>query len=299
MKIPLHFSVGTLIFAGSSFTAFAEQKWDLHPRWDAAYRYHVESQTEDISKLPDPKLSEIKTNMTSVMSVAVDPENASGHKAVHFSVDHLTARIRSAAQEVQYDSADPAKSPPFYQQVFGAVTNRHLVVLYNKDDQFQGVQSLDGAAAPTPPVGSLKGLSEAQLAELFRKSFELGLPSQAVGPGDTWVFTDVMDLGPIVGQVQCKISATFDSTNEHDGAQYAKILLNGQLTSSADNTATPAPVKILEGSTLTGELTYDLTHHVIVDIIRNSGVKLSIEGKEASVSEKEQTKVSLSPVDKK
>jgi len=298
MKIPLLLSFGITAFAGIPLTLHAEQKWDLHPRWDAALHYRVESQNEDVSRLPDPKMGEVKTEMSSVMSVTVETPNASGQKTVHFSVDHLQARVRSAVQDIQYDSANPAQSPPFYQQVFGAVANRALVILYNKDDQFQNVQSPEAAA--TPPLGALKGLSNAQLAELFRKSFELGLPSNPVGPGDTWAFSDQIDMGPVAGAVQCKITATFDSTSEHDGAQYAKILLNGQLTSSmGDNQTTPPPVKVLEGSTLKGELTYDLTHHVIVGMDRTSELKLSVENKEASVSEKEQTKISLSPAEKK
>ena len=98
--------------------------------------------------------------------------------------------------------------------------------MYDKDDNYVEVRGADKLLA-----GGAMGqaMGEKQMTDMFRKSIDMNLPKQAVGPGDTWNASDTMELGP-AGSLQISLDGKFDSIVDVEGRKHAKLILDGKFS---------------------------------------------------------------------
>lgn len=308
MRFSLLLALFTLFMPAQLHVAGAD-KVLLLPRWEAGKIYRQQTDTElrmaplgDAAPLvqsppakgaaakgaapaPAGEVPQQHTTITQQTEIAVSLETGTANKLALVKSRRVKASVRMDGQTLAYDSEDPAKSPPFLQQAFGALLRRAFTLVYDRDDKFldvRGTEPGDGT-----PLGTTKGPDARQLAEAFRKSQDLALPKSPVAPGDTWTFEEKVDLPP-VGTFAFKARGRYDSVVEVDGRKHARVLLDGIVENSA---AAPQLVQIGPGSKFSGEILFDLDRRVVANSTTSTELKLTIGGQDAPISETTTTKL--------
>lgn len=262
-------------------TVGADDKILLRPHFEVGKTYNQETLT-DLNMMV-PGLGDTggqKTNMMQTMAVTVTKDAASENKLAEIKFTAIKGTVGMMGQNMAFDSTDPAKSSPFLQQTFGALVGKSFTLVYDKDDKFLSVR--DDGKAPTP-LGQTKAMNSEKLAEAFRKTQEMALPSAPVAVGDTWTYDDAMDMPPI-GKIMIKANGKFDSVLDKDGHKQARLLIDGKFETPAGDAASQL-VKFADGSKFTGEIFFDLDRKVVTSSEIKSDLKLSIAGKEAPLTQ--------------
>lgn len=264
----------------------AADKVLLLPHWEVGKTYKQETVTD--IKMSLPGLGEAggqNTSITQQLNIAVGREPGSDRKLAEVRFAGIKGTVNMLGQAMTYDSADPAKSPPFLQQTFGALVGKSFTLAYDKDDKFLDVHAPEGLAGT--PLGSTKALDGKQLADAFRKSQELALPKEPAAPGDSWSFDDRLDMPP-VGAFAIKARGRYDSMIEVEGRKHAKLLLDGTFESPAGGTQV---VQFGSGSRFSGEILFDLDRKVVATSVVKTELKLTIGGRDAPMSQTVTTKL--------
>ena len=253
----------------------------LLPRWETGKIYRQQTVTEIQLPLPGAAATPGQnTSITQMLDITVSKEAGTEQKLAS-----IKALLNTGGQTLAYDSTDAAKSLPFLQQTFGALAGKTFTLVYDKEDKFLDVRAADGQAGT--PLGTTKAMDVRQLADAFRKSQDLALPKAAVAPGDTWTFTDKLDMPP-VGTFAIKATGRFDSIAAVDGRKHAKLLLDGTLENPA---GAQQLVQFGPGSKFSGEILFDLDRKVVASSIVKTELKLTISGQEAPMSQTATTKL--------
>lgn len=288
------FLILTLMGLASATWAGADEPVQLRAHWEAGKVYTQEIVTE--MNLVAPELAKAggqKTEIAQTMSITVKPEPGTENKLAAVKIIKIKATMSVMGQNMNYDSTDPAKSSPMLQQTFGALAGREFTIVYDKNDLITGTRDLD-KLIPTP-VGLGKGLNGDQMADAFRKSQELGFPQDPVAPGSTWTYENKIEMPP-AGAIVIKGTGKYEANTMIDGRKHAKILINGKFTTPVpDASSKAAPmsraIKFNEGSSMAGEIDYDLERHLITKSEMNSLIKMIIGNKEMPMTQKMITKL--------
>lgn len=258
----------------------AADKMLLRPHWEPGKLYKQENVTEMNMVMPGlGAAGEQKTNISQSLTVGVTKEPGSDNKAAEVKFAAIKGSMSMLGQVMTYDSTDPAKSQPFLQQAFGAMVGKSFTIVYDKEDNFVAVRGIENLA-PTP-LGKTQAMDGKQMAEMFRKSMDMGLPKTPVAVGDTWEFEEKMDLPPI-GKLVIKAKGKFDSLNTAKGAREAKLVFQGEFTTEGDSPI----VKIGKGSVFDGHVIFDVDRKVVTSNLTNTSLKLNVGGKEAPMTQK-------------
>lgn len=248
------------------------QKELLRPTWMAGKVYKHENVTETDATLPGGGGSQ-KSTMTQEFLTRVTAEPGTGHKLAEMTFAAVKATVKMGDQSISYDSADPAKSPPFFQQTFGAIVGRSFVLVYDKNDAYLEARGLEKLAAT--PLGGTTAMDGKQLSEAMRKSQEAGLPKSPVAPGDTWTYDEKIELPPM-GAIAIKVKGTYNSNLVKDGRKLARLLLQGTFEAPPGN----AEMKIESGSKFTGEVHFDLERRTVTSQEVRLELKMGIQGQQ-------------------
>ncbi len=276
----------------------ADDAVQIRAHWETGKVYTQEVVTEMNVMMPElAAAGGQKTEINQTMSITVKPDPGTDNKLAAVKVVSMKANMAVMGQSMTYDSADPAKSSPMLQQSFGALVGKEFTIVYDKNDMITGTRDLD-KLLPTP-VGGGKSPNGEQLADAFRKSQEMGLPKDPVAPGGTWTYENKIDMPP-AGAIVIKGTGKYDSNITVDGRKHAKILMNGKFTTpDASEPGKPQRglVKFGEGSTMAGEVAYDLERRLVTKSEVNSLIKMNIGGKEIPMTQKMTSKlISVEPI---
>jgi hypothetical protein len=267
----------------TSASLHAEDKVTLRAHWEPGKTYTMQTQTEMTASVPG--LGEgagQKTEITQTMSITVSSEASTGNRLAEVKFSGIKATMNMMGQAMTYDSSDPAKSAPFLQQSFGAMLNKSFTMVFDKDDKYIEARGLDALTEGTP-LGQTKAVNGQQMADMFRKSFDMTLPKQAVSSGDSWKYDDKIDMGP-VGQLSFSATNKFDSVVDRDGHKHVKIVMDGSMSTSDAGEA--KMVKIGAGSKMSGETYFDLDRKVVDYTETNTEIKMSVGGQEVPMKQK-------------
>lgn len=282
----------------------ADDAVQIRAHWETGKVYTQEIVTEMNVMMPELEAAGgQKTEINQIMSITVKPDPGTDNKLAAVKIVAMKANMSVMGQNMKYDSTDPAKSSPMLQQSFGALVGKEFTIVYDKNDLITGTRDLD-KLVPTP-LGGGKSPNGEQLADAFRKSQEMGLPKDPVAPGGTWTYENKIDMPP-AGAIVIKGTGKYDSNIMVDGRKHAKILMNGKFTTpEAPEAGKPqrltdsqrGAVKFGEGSTMAGEIAYDLERRLVTKSEVNSLIKMNIGGKEIPMNQKMTSKlISVEPI---
>jgi hypothetical protein len=116
-----------------------------------------------------------------------------------------------------------------------------------------------------------------QLATLYRRSMEMGLPKIPVRPGDKWISDEVIPFSE-AGQVQVKLKSKFEGIVDRNGRKHAQIAFEGTMETQPDE-GTKRSVKVAADSKVTGQVFFDLERQTVSLSVLLAVVNLSVDGK--------------------
>ena len=259
-------------------SARAEDPQMLRIHWEPGKTYILETVTETISATPgrDLQTQGMKVIQTTTLKVAKD--SATNDRLVEVKFAKVQGEISSGGRILSFDSTNPKDADPRLQQALGRAVGKSFVLVYDDQDRYRDTREL-GSLASSP--GALTGLSaladSRNVANLFRKSLEMGLPPLAVSLGDTWTADETMTF-PKAGDTHVEINGKFEAVLDRDGRKHAKIAFEGKLVSVERIDRPVNAIEIGKGSAMAGNIYYDLERRTATFSDYTTKVKLEIVG---------------------
>jgi hypothetical protein len=218
-------------------------------------------------------------------------EDGKKEARVHFTA--LTGETHFKGEKMTFDSANPSAGHPLLQKSLGQGVGASFVLIYGQDDLFTGVRDTGSMAPSSEGTPTLPGIVESkQVAELYRRSLEMGLPKTPVKPGDGWTSEETVPF-PSAGTVSVELRAKFDAIIEYAGRPHAKIVFDGEMRGAGES---QGRISIAAGSTTLGQVFFDLERQTVSFATFRADIGLEIEGKRIPLRQQVTTKlVSLEP----
>lgn len=274
---------------------------ELKLHWEPGQTYLQESDTDTtnfltaLGKTSDQKLRVHQTTRI------VSQKNAQGQTEAKVQIEHLFGEMKYETQSYVFDSKNPGSSHPLLQQTLGGGAGRGFTLVYDDKDQFVDARNI-GSMVTGGSIPDLASIADArQLAGLYRRSLEMGLPKIPVRPGDKWISDEIVDF-PQTGTVQVKLNAKFDGIVDREGRQQARIAFEGVMKSKRDKDSagreltTERPVTLGDNSKVSGHVFFDLERKTISLAVFSATIQLKVEGKPMPVHQQVTTRlVSMEP----
>lgn len=268
----------------------------LKLHWEPGHTYVQESDTETtnfltaLGKTGDQSLRLHQTTRI------VAQKNAQGLTEARVLIEHLFGEMTYEGAKHVFDSQHPGSSHPLLLRTLGGSAGRGFTMVYDAHDKFVEAKDLGSmvTGGPTPDLASIANAD--QLATLYRRSLEMGLPQIPVRPGDKWISDEVVPF-PQAGTVQVKLNAKFDSVVVEDGRRQARIAFEGVMKSRKDKDSTgrelttDRPVTLGDDSKVSGHVLFDLERRTIAMAVFSATIKLKVEGKTLPVKQQVTTKL--------
>jgi hypothetical protein len=274
---------------------------ELKLHWEPGQTYLQESDTDTtnfltaLGKSSDQKL---RLRQTTGINVQKSPQ---GQTEVRVMIELLVGEMTYEGKTHTFDSKSPATSHPALQNILGSTAGRGFTLVYDEKDTF--VDAKDTASMVTGGVEpDLVSIANArQLATLYSRSLEMGLPKIPVRPGDKWISDEIVPF-PQAGTVQVKLNAKFDGIVDREGHRQAQISFEGSMKNQRDKDSggrdldTERPVALGENSRVNGHVFFDLDRKTISLAVFSATLQLKIEGKPMPVRQQVTTRlVSMKP----
>lgn len=293
--------LASTIFCLPFSTPAQETPVELKLHWESGQTYLQESDTDttnfltSLGKTSDQKL---RLHQTTSISVIKTPKNQTEARV---SIDSLLGEMSFEGKNFAYDSNNPDSAHPMLRQTLGGAAGRSFTLVY--DDKGSFIDAKDTASLVTGGVEpDLTSIANArQLAALYRRSLEMGLPKMPVLPGDKWISDESVPF-PQTGTVQVKLNAKFDGVVDREGRRQAQIAFEGTMKSQRDKDGngreldTERLVTLGDNSKLNGHIFFDLERKTISLAVFSASIHLKVEGKILPIRQQVTTRlVSMKP----
>jgi len=274
---------------------------ELKLHWEPGMSYLQESDTATtnfLTALGKTSDQQLHIYQTTSITVSKTPEDRTEAKVL---IESLVGEMTFEGKSYAFDSKNPASSSPQLKQIFGGSAGKSFTLVYDSKGDF--LDAKDSASLVTGGVEpDLTSIATArQLAALFRRSLEMGLPQIPVLPGDKWISDEAVPF-PQAGTVQVKLNAKFDGVVDREGHRQAQIAFEGTMKSkhNKDSTGreldTERPVTLSDNSKVNGHIFFDLDRKTISMAVFAAAIQLNVEGKLMPVHQQVTTKlVSMKP----
>ncbi len=293
--------IPALLLLFSVIAAAEEESVELKLHWEPGQTYMQESDTDTVNFLTAiGKTSDQKLRLHQTTRITVK-KNERDQTEAQVLVESLLGEMTYEGQTHAYDSKNPASSHPLLQRSFGGAAGRGFTLVYDAKDQF--IDAKDTAASVQAGAEpDLVDIANArQLADLYRRSLEMGLPSIPVRPGDKWI-SEQLVVFPQAGNVEVKLNSKFDGVVEREGRRQAQIAFEGHMKTQRDkdgngrDLTTERPVTMGDDSKVNGHVFFDLDRRTISLAVFSATLQLKIEGKPMPVRQQVTTRlVSMRP----
>ncbi len=262
----------------------------LRLRWLPGYIYTQETLTETttsltaIGKPEDQKMKVIQTTLIDVVG------HESGEKRAKVCFKSLTGEVSLQGKKHTFDSADLSRADPMIKASVGQSVGKTFVLAYGPDDQFIEVRDSSSLSSSPDGIVALDQIAEAkQVADLYRRSLEMGLPKMAVKTGDRWTAQESVDF-PSAGMVHVELHAKMDAIADYAGRRHAKITFEGEMKRANDSVGTRM-VTLGNGSKTFGQVLFDLEYGSVSYGAFRADIKLEIGGKIVPVRQQVTTRL--------
>ncbi|HYF37868.1 MAG TPA: hypothetical protein VD994_21375 [Prosthecobacter sp.] len=263
-------------------------------RWQPGHAYTQETMTETttvLTAIGQPTDQKLKVNQTTRIDVATTEK---GGKEARVTFTALTGEMLMQGKTYTFDSANMAVAHPLIRESLGQSLGTSFVLMYGPDDEFAGVRDTGSMVKAADGNPSLTGIAEAKdVAELYRRSLEMGLPKMKVKAGDRWTSEETVKF-PSAGLVSSELRARFDAVVDYRGRRHAKISFEGDLKGTGG--VSPAGVALGTGSKTFGQVLFDLEGATVSFAAFRAEIFLEVSGKRIPVRQQVTTRlVSVEP----
>ena len=280
-----------MVAAAATSSPAQDTAHELRLHWEPGQFYLQESDTDTTTFLTAlGQKHDQKFRMRQTTSIRVT-EAADQKRQVQVKIDSLTGELMQDGLLNPFDSAKIEDALPMLQKTVGRTAGKTFTLLYDNKDQFEGVQDIRSFLQQSNnEEPDLKAIADAkQMAALYRRSLEMGLPEIPVRPGDKWLSDQVVIFAE-AGEVQVKLNAKFDSIETRQGRPQAKISFEGTLMTQAD-AVTKRSITVGPDSKVNGTVFFDLERRTISLSTMASVINLQIEGKKLPVRQQVTTRL--------
>ncbi len=230
----------------------------LRIHWEPGRVYTLETLTDSKSEGLGKNLTTQGMKVIQTTTLTVRLEAGTKNRIVEVRFVRVHGEISSAGQVQAFDSNNPGSANAKIQKALGRAIGKSFVLVYDDQDRYLENREVGSLASEKGAVTGLTALADARnVANLFRKSLEMGLPPIAVSPGDTWTADENM-VFPQAGDTHVEMNGTFETVVERDGHKNAKIAFEGKLKSIERIDKPTNTIEIGPGSTIAGHIFYDL-----------------------------------------
>jgi hypothetical protein len=283
--------INTALLICAPFHAMAENEpLSLRLRWLPGYTYTQETLTETTTSLTaigKPEDQKMKVIQTTVIDVA---RHKSGEKRAKVTFKSLTGEVMLQGKKHSFDSTDLSGADPMIKASVGQSVGKSFVLVYGPDDQFIEVRDASSMSASGDGIVALDQIAEArQVADLYRRSLEMGLPKMSVKAGDRWTAQESVDF-PSAGIVNVELHAKMDAVVDYEGRQHAKITFEGEMKRAEESVGTRT-VTIGPGSKTFGQVLFDIERGTVSFGAFRADIKLEIGGKIVPVRQQVTTRL--------
>lgn len=267
-----------------------EEPLSLRLRWLPEHTYIQETTTETTTGLKAAGKGEdqkMKVKQTTEIKVT---GAGTGEKLARVTFTGLSGEVMLKGKKETFDSANLSKADPMIQASVGQSVGKSFVLAYGPDDQFLEVRN-SSAMVETPDEGpNLVRIAEAkQVADLYRRSLEMGLPKAAVKPGDRWTAQETVNF-PSAGAMNIDLRAKLESVVTYEGRQHAKVTFEGEMKRTEDSAGSRA-VTIGDGSRVFGQVLFDVERGTVTFGAFLADLQLEISGTKIPVRQQVTTKL--------
>ena len=210
---------------------------ELKLHWEPGQTYVQESDTDTTNFLTAlGKTSDQKLRLHQTTRIAVQ-KNAQSQTEAQVLIESLLGEMTYEGKSHAFDSKNPGASHPALQQTLGGAAGRGFTLVYDAEGRFLDAKDT-GSMVMGGVTPDLTSIADArQLATLYRRSLEMGLPKIPVRPGDKWISDEIVPF-PQTGTVQVKLNAKFDGIVDREGRRQAQIAFEGVMKSQRDKDST-------------------------------------------------------------
>ena len=246
-------------------------------RWLPGKTYTQETQTETLTALTAlGQAKDSKMKVKQITSIAVT-ETDKGHKEARVTFEKMDGEVTLNGRQETFDSADLSKAPEVIKASVGQSVGKSFVLIYDENDNFLDVRDTAGMAPANMGNPVLTRIAEAkEVAELYRRSLEMGLQQRSVKPGDRWNAEHTLKF-PSAGSVNVELRVKFDAIVNYDGHPHAKVSFEGDMAND-DNGIESRPVQIGKGSKVFGQILFDLERGTVAFGAFRADIALEIQG---------------------
>lgn len=269
---------------------------ELKLHWEPGQTYVQESDTDTTNFLTAlGKTSDQKLRMHQTTSITVQ-KTPQGQTEAKVMIESLLGEMTYEGKSHVFDSKNPGASHPALQQILGGSAGKSFTLVYDEKGAF--LDAKDTTSMVTGGVEpDLTSIANArQLATLYRRSLEMGLPKIPVRPGDKWISDEIVPF-PQTGTVQVKLNAKFDGIVDREGRRQAQIAFEGTMKSQRDKDSngrelrTERPVTLGDDSKVNGHVFFDLERKTISLAVFSATIQLKVEGKPMPVRQQVTTRL--------
>ena len=274
---------------------------ELKLRWEPGMTYLQESDSTTtifLTALGKTSDQQMHVFQTTSITASKTPDDRTEARVLFVS---QLGEMTFEGQSYAFDSKNPASSSPQLRQLLGGSAGKSFTLVYDAKGDFLDAKETSSlvTGGSEPDLNSIA--TARQLAALFRRSLEMGLPKIPVLPGDKWISDEVVPF-PQTGTVQVKLNAKFDGIVDREGHREAQIAFEGTMKSKPDKDGTgreldtARPVTLGDNSKVNGHVYFDLDRKTISLALFAATIQLKVEGKPLPFHQQVTTKlVSMKP----
>ncbi len=283
--------VSTIIAFTALASAQAEDPQMLRIHWEPGKTYTLETVTDTTSQTPGRDLQTQGMKVVQTTTLTVRKDTRTTDRLVEVKFVNVQGEISSGGRILSFDSTHPKDADPRLQQAFGRAIGKSFVLVYDDQDRYRDTRDFGSLASAPGALTGLTALADSRnVANLFRKSLEMGLPPLAVSLGDTWTADETMTF-PQAGDTHVEINGKFEAVQDRDGRKHAKIAFEGKLTSVEKIDKPINAIEIGKGSAMAGSIYYDLERRTATFGDYVTKLKLEVVGQEMPFEQHITTKV--------
>lgn len=267
-----------------------DQPVSLQLRWTPGKTYTQETTTETNTALTAVgQAADVKMKVVQTTVIQVEGEEK-GNKEARVTFEALSGEVMLDGKNHVFDSKNLTDAHPMIKASIGQSVGKSFVMVYDQDDQFVSVKDTGTMTPSNLGNPSLEGLAEAkEVAELYRRSLEMGLPQVKVKPGDRWTSQQTVKF-PSAGTVNVELRVKFDAIVNYDTGPHAKISFEGEMKN--DETAQEARrVSIGKGSKTFGQILFDINRGTVSFGAFRADITLDVGGKSLPIRQQVSTKL--------
>lgn len=277
MNIRALFCSVSLALASSAAAQTEARSLRIH--WEPGRVYHQETTTDTTTSASEATEAgqSMHVVQSTLMQVATGEKNNHRHVGVTFAT--VRGEIRAGGKTLTYDSSSPEIQNPALRQILGQAVGKKFTLVYDEQDRFVDTRDMSSLSSEPGTLSSLSAMADAtSVAQLFRKSLEMGLPPLPVQVGDTWTLDETIPF-PRAGEVRVAMNGKFAAVETFEGRPHAKIVFEGKFGNTAPRPGRPTALTEITGdSSMTGVFFFDLEQRIVTSASYTTKLKLQSPG---------------------